>query len=89
MIKPLNGRAVVRVEEAKEQTVSGIVLPSAAKEKQQVGVVEAVAENTEGFTSQLKEGDRVLFEKYAGSTFEYDGQELLIIKESDIIAIVD
>lgn len=89
MIKPLNGRAVIQVEEAKEETISGIVLPSAAKEKQQVGVVKAVAENTEEFTSQLKEGDRVLFEQYSGSTIEYDGQEFLIIKESDIIAIVD
>ncbi|MCZ0717515.1 co-chaperone GroES [Aerococcus kribbianus] len=89
MLKPLNGRVVIQIEEVEEKTVSGIVLPSAAKEKPQIGKVLAVSDDTEEFKSQLSVGDRVLFEKYAGSEVEYQGESYLIIKESDIVAVVD
>lgn len=88
MLQPLNGRVVVKIEEQEEKTASGIVLPSAAKEKPQIGRVLAVAKDTDKFKSELKVDDRVLFEKYAGSEVEYAGEKLLIIKEQDIVAVV-
>ncbi|MGX7364492.1 co-chaperone GroES [Aerococcus suis] len=89
MLKPLNGRVVIQVEETEEKTTSGIVLPSAAKEKPQVGKVLAVSEDTEDFKSQLAVDDRVLFEKYAGEEIEYKDNKYLIMREADIIAIID
>lgn len=88
MLKPLNERVIIQIQEQEEKTASGIVLPSAAKEKPQMGKVIAVADDTDEFTSQLVEGDLVIFEKYAGSEVNYDGQEYLVLKEKDIAAIV-
>lgn len=93
-IKPLGDRVVLKVLEAEEKTASGIVLPDTAKEKPQQGKVLAVGPGKFGEDGELvpmnvKEGDVVLFAKYAGTEVKYEGEELLILKESDLLAIVD
>jgi chaperonin GroES len=92
-IKPLGDRVVLKVLEAEEKTASGIVLPDTAKEKPQQGKILAVGPGKYGedgkvMPMSVKEGDTVLFAKYAGTEIKYDGEELLILKESDLLAIV-
>ncbi|MDO4671135.1 MAG: co-chaperone GroES [Aerococcus sp.] len=90
MLKPLNERVIVQVkEEQEETTASGLVLPTAAKEKPQIGEVIAVSDATDDFTPQVKKGDHVLFEKYAGSEVTFEGEDYLIMKEKDIVAVID
>ena len=93
-LKPLGSRVVVKALEREEITKSGIVLPDTAKEKPQEGKVLAVGpgdrdEDGKRIPVELKEGDRVLFQKYAGTEFKLDGEELLILSEKDILAIVE
>lgn len=92
-IKPLGDRVVLKVVEAEERTASGIVLPDTAKEKPQQGKVLAVGPGKYGEDGKLvpmsvQVGDTVLFAKYAGTEVKYGGEELLILKESDLLAIV-
>ncbi|HHT69629.1 MAG TPA: co-chaperone GroES [Firmicutes bacterium] len=92
-IKPLGDRVVLKVLEAEEKTASGIVLPDTAKEKPQQGKVLAVgpgkySEDGKLVPMSVKEGDTVLFAKYAGTEVKYGGEELLIVKETDLLAIV-
>lgn len=92
-IKPLGDRVVLKVLEAEEKTASGIVLPDTAKEKPQQGKILAVGPGKYGEDGKLmpmsvKDGDTVLFAKYAGTEIKYGGEELLILKESDLLAIV-
>lgn len=94
MLKPLSNRVILEVTEEEEKTVSGIVLPDSAKEKPQTAKVVAVGEGRLLDNGQLakvtvKEGDVVLFEKYAGSEVKYEGNEYLVVKDTDIIAIVE
>ncbi len=93
MIKPLGDRVVVEPIEQEETTASGIVLPDTAKEKPQEGKVVAVGsgriENGDRVALEVKEGDRIIFSKYAGTEVKYDDKELLIMRESDILAILD
>lgn len=93
MIKPLGDRVVVEAVPKEETTASGIVLPDTAKEKPQEGKVTAVGNGAwkdgERIPLEVKVGDRVLFSKYAGTEVKYDGKELLIMRESDILAILD
>lgn len=92
-LKPLFDKVVVKVPEEEEQTVGGIFLPSAAKEKQEIAVVVAVGEggliDGKNVKMVVKVGDKVLYSKYAGSTFKIDGEEVTVIKQSDILAIVE
>jgi Co-chaperonin GroES (HSP10) len=93
MIKPLGDRVLVEASAKEEKTLSGIVLPDTAKEKPQEGTIVAVgagALNKDGarIALEVKVGDRVLFSKYAGTEIKYEGKEYLIMKESDIHAIV-
>ena len=92
-IKPLGDRVVIKMVEAEETTRSGIVLPGAAKEKPQVAVVIAVGPggNIDGKedTMYVKAGDKVLTSKYSGTEVKMDGEELMILKQSDILAIVE
>ncbi|MBO9596287.1 MAG: co-chaperone GroES [Cohnella sp.] len=93
MIKPLGDRVLVEASAKEETTLSGIVLPDTAKEKPQEGTIVAVgvgALNKDGgrIALEVKVGDRVLFSKYAGTEIKYEGKEYLIMKESDIHAIV-
>ncbi|NLM24556.1 MAG: co-chaperone GroES [Firmicutes bacterium] len=92
-LKPLNDRLIVKVLEAEEKTSSGIILPDNAKEKPQQGKVVAVGpgrQTDEGkvIPMSVKEGDTVIFAKYSGTEVKYQGEELLILRESDVLAIV-
>ena len=92
-IKPLFDKVVIKAIENEEKTASGIVLPGAAKEKPQLAIVVAVGPggNVDGkeVEMQVKVGDQVLYSKYAGSEFKIDGEEVVIVRQSDILAIVE
>ena len=92
-LKPLFDKVVVKKSEEKEQTVGGIFLPTAAQEKQEIAYVVAVGEggivDGKDVKMVVHVGDRVLYGKYAGSTFKIDGEEVTVIKQSDILAIVE
>jgi chaperonin GroES len=92
MIKPLGDRVVIEAVAKEETTASGIVLPDTAKEKPQEGKIVAIGSGTlkdgERIPLEVKEGDRVLFSKYAGTEVKFEGRELLIMRESDVLAIL-
>jgi chaperonin GroES len=93
-LKPLADRLVVEPLEQEETTASGILLPETAKEKPQQGKVLAAGpgrldEEGERLVMEVKVGDRVLYAKYAGTEIKLDGKKLLILKESDILAVVE
>ena len=93
MIKPLGERVVIEVAESDVTTASGIVLPDTAKEKPQKGKVVAVGtgkflENGQRAGLEVKEGDSVVFSKYSGSEIKVDDKDYLIVRESDILAIL-
>jgi chaperonin GroES len=93
-LKPLGDRVVVEPVEQEEMTASGLVLPETAKEKPQKGVVMAAGpgardEDGKRVALDVSVGETVLFAKYAGTEFKVDGKKLLILKESDLLAIVD
>ena len=93
MIKPLGERVVIEVAEGDVKTASGIVLPDTAKEKPQKGKVVAVGsgkllDNGERAAMEVKEGDVVVFSKYSGSEVKVDAKEYLIVRESDILAVM-
>ncbi|AEF93373.1 10 kDa chaperonin [Desulfotomaculum nigrificans CO-1-SRB] len=94
MIKPLGDRVVVKALPQEEKTKSGIVLPDTAKEKPQQGEVIAVGpgrllENGQRATIDLKVGDKVFFSKYAGNEVKIDEEEYLILREMDILAVIE
>jgi chaperonin GroES len=91
--RPLHDRVVVKRIEAEEKSKGGIIIPDTAKEKPQEGEVVAVGpggrdENGKLITMDLKAGDRVLFGKWSGTEVKLDGDELLIMKESDIMGVI-
>ncbi|MFZ5922062.1 MAG: co-chaperone GroES [Chloroflexota bacterium] len=93
-LKPLGSRVVVEPVEQEETTASGIVLPETAKEKPQQGIVLAAGpgdrdEDGDYIAMDVKVGDKVLFAKYAGTELKLDGKKLLILRESDLLAIVE
>ena len=93
MIKPLGERVVIEVAEGDVKTASGIVLADTAKEKPQMGTVIAVGadkvlDNGERAALEVKAGDQVVFSKYSGSEVKVDDKEYLIVRESDILAIL-
>lgn len=87
-IKPLADRVVVKPAAAEEKTASGIIIPDSAKEKPQKGEVVAAGPGTKDETMEVKVGDVVLYGKYAGTELNLDGEDYLIMKQSDILAIV-
>ena len=92
-IRPVGDRVVVKPAAKEEVTKSGIVIPDTAKEKPQEGTVIAVGsgrllDNGDRAVIDVREGDRVLFAKYGGTEFKLDGEEYLVLKESDILAII-
>jgi chaperonin GroES len=92
--RPLHDRVVVRRIEAEEKTSGGIIIPDTAKEKPQEGEVVAVGPGARDDSGQLvelsvKAGDRVLFGKWSGTEVKVDGEDLLIMKESDILGVID
>jgi len=93
-IKPLNDRILVRRLEAEEKTKGGIVLPETAKEKPKEGEVIAVGpgkmlESGKRQSLELKKGDKIIFESYAGTEIKVDGKEYLLMKEDDVLGIIE
>lgn len=93
-IRPLGDRVLVRPQEREERTRGGIVLPDTAKEKPQMGKVLAVGsgrllENGQRQPLEVREGDTVLFSKYSGTELKSDGEDLLLVSDRDILAIVE
>ena len=91
--RPLHDRVVVRRLEAEEKTAGGIIIPDTAKEKPMEGEVVAVGPGARGEDGKIqpldvKSGDRVLFGKWSGTEVKLDGEELLIMKESDIMGVI-
>jgi chaperonin GroES len=92
-LRPLGDRLVIKPTPREEMTKTGIVLPDTAKEKPQEGMVlaagpGAVLEDGKRGAMDVKEGDKVLYAKYAGTEFKVDGEELLIVSQKDVLAIV-
>jgi chaperonin GroES len=87
-IKPLADRVLVKPAAAEEKTVSGIIIPDSAKEKPLKGEVIAVGNGTKDEEMVLKNGDKVLYGKYAGTEIELDGEQFLIMRQSDVLAII-
>ena len=92
MIKPVADRVLIKMEEGEETTKSGIILSTSAKEKPQIAKVVAVGPggNVDGSNVEMyiKEGQKVIVSKYAGTEVKYEGEEYIIIREEDILAIV-
>ncbi len=89
MIKPLADRVLIKMVEAEETTKSGIILSSGSKEKPQIAEVVAVGPGTEDVKMNIKEGDKVIINKYSGTEVKYEGTEYTIVKQEDILAIVE
>lgn len=87
-IKPLADRVVVKPAAAEEKTASGIIIPDSAKEKPQKGEVVAAGPGTKDEVMEVKVGDVVLYGKYAGTELNLDGEDYLIMRQTDILAIV-
>lgn len=89
MMKPINDRVVVLPATAEEKTSGGIILPDTAKEKPQKGKVISVGPGKDGNLMTVKKGDTVLYGKYAGQEISYEGKDYLIMREDDILVILD
>ena len=87
-IKPLADRVLIQPVPAEEVTVSGIIIPDSAKDKPLKGTVLAVGPGTKDETMQVKEGDVVLYGKYAGTELEIDNETVIIMRQADILAVV-
>lgn len=87
-IKPLADRVLIKPSVAETTTASGIIIPDSAKEKPQKGTVVAVGNGTKDEPMTVKVGDSVLYGKYAGTELKLDGEDFLIMRESDIYAII-
>ncbi|MET1014330.1 MAG: co-chaperone GroES [Paenisporosarcina sp.] len=93
MLKPLGDRIVIELVESEEKSAFGIVLPDSAKEKPQEGKVVAVGngrilDNGTRVELDVKEGDKIIFSKYSGTEVKYQGTEFLILRESDVLAVI-
>jgi chaperonin GroES len=93
-LKPLGGRVIVEPTEQEEMTAGGIILPETAKEKPQEGKILAAGpgerdEDGERIPMDVQVGDRVLYAKYSGTEVKMDGKKLLILRESDILAVLE
>ncbi len=87
-IKPLADRVLVEPAAAEEKTAGGIYIPDTAKEKPQRGVVVAVGPGKKDEPTTVKEGDTVLYGKYSGTELQFEGKDLLIMREADILAVI-
>ena len=88
-IKPLQDRVVVKMTEAEETTQSGIILTGSAKVKPEVAVVLEVGPGKSDVTMSVNKGDKVLISKYSGTNVKLDGEEYIIVKMEDILAVVE
>ena len=93
MIRPLGDRVVIELVKQEEKTASGIVLPDSAQEKPQearvIAVGSGIIDDGDRIPLEVKEGDQIIYSKYAGTEVKYEGTEYLIIREDDILAIID
>ena len=89
MIKPLADRVLVQAQEAETKTASGLYIPDSAKEKPQQGVISAVGSGKKDEPMELKAGDKVMYGKYSGTEVSYDGKDYLIMRQSDVIAVIE
>ena len=87
-ITPLADRVLIQQAEAETTTASGIIIPDTAQEKPQKGTVIAVGKGTKDNPMTVKTGDNILYGKYAGTELKYNGSDYMIMKESDILAII-
>jgi len=87
-IKPLHDRVLVEPAKAEEKTIGGIIIPDTAKEKPQKGTIVAVGPGKKDEPMTVKEGDTVLYGKYAGTEITVEGTDYLIMRESDIVAVI-
>lgn len=88
-IKPLADRVLIEPAPAETKTIGGIIIPDTAKEKPLQGTVVAVGQGTKEEEMILKEGDQVLYGKYAGTELEHEGKKYLIMRQSDVVAILN
>ena len=88
-LKPLADRVLVKPSAAETKTTSGIIIPETAQEKPQKGKIVAVGKGTKEHPVSVKVGDNVLYGKYSGTDLKYEGKDYLIMKESDILAIIN
>ncbi len=86
-VRPLADRVLVKTEKTESKTASGIIIPDTAQEKTQTAVVIAVGDDKEKI--KVKAGERVMYDKYAGTAVKIDGEDHLILKAADIIAVID
>jgi len=87
-ITPLHDRVIVKPAPAEEKTAGGIIIPDTAKEKPQRGTVMAAGPGKKDEPMTVKSGDTILYGKYAGTEVNFDGEDLLIMRESDILAVI-
>ena len=87
-VKPLADRVIIRPAQAEEVTAGGIIIPDSAKEKPLKGTVIAVGPGTKDEVMELKDGDTVLYGKYAGTELEIEGDKVLIMRQSEVLAIL-
>ncbi len=85
-VTPLGDRVLVKVEQGEEKTKGGLFIPDTAKEKTTTGIVEAIGDDTESIT--VKVGDKVMYDKYAGTSVTIDDVDYLVIKAEDLLAVV-
>ena len=88
-VKPLSDRVLVKPNPAEEKTASGLFIPDTAKEKPLMGKVVAVGPGTAEIKMEVKVGDMVIYSKYAGTELSHEGEDYLVMKQSDLIAIVE
>lgn len=88
-IKPLSDRVLIEPAPAEEVTMSGIIIPNSAKEKPLYGKVLAVGNGTKDEEMVLKEGDQVLYGKYAGTEIEFEGVKYIMMRQSDVLAVIE
>ncbi len=89
MIRPLGARVVIKKIEAEEKTQGGIILPSQSKEDPQYAEVVAVGPGTDDEPMEVKVGDKVVFSKYGGTDIKHEGEEYTIMRQSDILAVIE
>ena len=86
-IKPLGDRVLIKMTEVEEKTASGLFIPQTAQEKTQTGVVAEIGDDKD--VIKVEVGQKVMYDKYAGTTIKVDGEEQLLVRMSDILAVID
>lgn len=89
MLKPLADRVVIKMLESEETTKSGIILAGPSQEKPQFAEVIEVGPGTEKVKMEVKKGDKVVISKYSGTNVKYEGEDLIIVNQSDILAVIN